>query len=137
MFIHLDVGWMAHPFPLSSFRISDQSQIATLQSLGLETVRWSPDKSESAPMPLDAAPEPVAPPAAAPAIDPIAAGAEARRKALAEQRSALKQCERQYAEASKAWREALALVARQPEAARERAQALIDLAERIALEEKR
>ncbi|MGZ5187292.1 MAG: DUF3391 domain-containing protein, partial [Caldimonas sp.] len=22
MFVHLDVGWMSHPFPLSSFRIT-------------------------------------------------------------------------------------------------------------------
>ena len=31
MFIQLDLGWMSHPFPLSSFRLSAPDQIATLR----------------------------------------------------------------------------------------------------------
>ena len=34
MFIHLDLGWMTHPFPLSSFRISSPQQVETIRSLG-------------------------------------------------------------------------------------------------------
>ena len=34
MFVHLDVGWMSHPFPLSSFRIASAAQLATIRSLG-------------------------------------------------------------------------------------------------------
>ena len=39
MFIHLDLGWMSHPFPLSSFRIASADQIATIRGLGLQHVR--------------------------------------------------------------------------------------------------
>ena len=46
MFVHLDLGWMSHPFALSSFRIADADQIATIRALGLARVRWSPEKSE-------------------------------------------------------------------------------------------
>ena len=46
MFVHLDVGWMSHPFPLSSFRITTQAQLATIRSLGLRKVRWSPQQSD-------------------------------------------------------------------------------------------
>ena len=46
MYVHLDIGWMSHPFPLSSFRIANQSQLATIRSLGLRTVRWSPQQSD-------------------------------------------------------------------------------------------
>ncbi|MDQ6638097.1 MAG: DUF3391 domain-containing protein, partial [Pseudomonadota bacterium] len=46
MFVHLDVGWMSHPFPLSSFRITTPAQLATIRSLGLATVRWSPQQSD-------------------------------------------------------------------------------------------
>src|SRR3954464_10395831 len=46
MFVHLDVGWMSHPFPLSSFRIMSAAQLATIRSLGLRTVRWSPQQSD-------------------------------------------------------------------------------------------
>ena len=48
MFVHLDIGWMSHPFPLSSFRIATPAQLATIRSLGLRTVRWSPQQSDPA-----------------------------------------------------------------------------------------
>ena len=35
MYIQLDVGWMRHPFPVSSFRVVSQDQITTLRELGL------------------------------------------------------------------------------------------------------
>src|SRR3954469_4873768 len=46
MFVHLDIGWMSHPFPLSSFRITTAAQLATIRSLGLHKVRWSPQQSD-------------------------------------------------------------------------------------------
>ena len=48
MFIHLDVGWMAHPFPLSSFKITSSQQVATIRGLGLQRVRWNPQQSDPA-----------------------------------------------------------------------------------------
>lgn len=39
MFVHLDVGWLHHPFRSSRFRIASQSQIDLLQSMGLTSVR--------------------------------------------------------------------------------------------------
>jgi putative nucleotidyltransferase with HDIG domain len=60
MFVHLDVGWMSHPFPLSSFRITSPAQVATIRSLGLERVRWSPLQSD---------PEAVRPPETNPLVE--------------------------------------------------------------------
>lgn len=48
MFVHLDLGWWAHPFALSSFLIVSPDQIDTIRSLKLQRVRWSPDKSQLA-----------------------------------------------------------------------------------------
>lgn len=45
MFVHLDLGWWAHPFALSSFLITSADQISTIRSLGLTQLRWSPGKS--------------------------------------------------------------------------------------------
>ena len=78
MFIHLDVGWMSHPFPLSSFKITSAQQVATIRSLGLKRVRWNPQQSD----PPEAVPErpaevPAAAAAAAPAPAPQAAIPEA------------------------------------------------------------
>src|SRR5262245_20305633 len=47
MFIHLDGGWLSHPFARSSFRIANAQQIATLRGPKLKRVRWSPDQSET------------------------------------------------------------------------------------------
>lgn len=119
MYIHLDLGWMSHPFPLSSFKISSADQIAKIRSLGLSRVRWSPEKSD-APEEKPAAPAGGRPPSAA----EIEAQKKARREALAAQRAAQSLAERQYAEASHAWRELNAQVASAPEAARQQAEAL-------------
>lgn len=123
MFIHLDVGWMRHPFPLSSFRITSEDQLVVIRGLGLRQVRWSPEQSiEVAP---DAgAPAAPAPSTAAPVADRQAQIAAARREAVKRQRDALALCEAQYGEAAKATVEMLATVPRNPKAAGEQAHAL-------------
>lgn len=44
MYVHLDLPWMRHPFPRSSFRIGSAEQIEIIRSLGLQRVRWTPDQ---------------------------------------------------------------------------------------------
>jgi hypothetical protein len=45
MFIELDMGWMNHPFPVSSFRLSSLGQIHVLRMMGLKQVRYVPARS--------------------------------------------------------------------------------------------
>jgi len=115
LYVHLDVSWMDHPFASSSFKISTQQQIDTIRSLGLQRLRYSPERSDPAPSAetaaaatacaratahpdTAAAPAPVAgtdalpPPAATPSATPWAQT----------QRHAQLQCERQYTESSRA-----------------------------------
>ncbi|HEV7912596.1 MAG TPA: HD domain-containing phosphohydrolase [Albitalea sp.] len=131
MFVHLDLGWMSHPFPLSSFRIASQEQIGIIRSLGLKKLRWSPEQSALAEAEERAAAsvtEPAAQPApelAAPAPDMAQTAAlRERREALAAQRAALALCERQFAEASGECSQLSELVLGQPDAARDKAHAL-------------
>ena len=151
MFVHLDGGWMSHPFPLSSFRIASAEQLATIRSLGLQRVRWSPQDSDDGEQP-DAAPPLLAEAANDPAVDTAgddAEGpdtipdfppgiravpachdpAETRGRAeqaarLQRQRAAQQLCERQYAEAARECRKAFDLVTTRPEDARGQAEAL-------------
>jgi len=120
IFVQLDGGWLSHPFPLSSFRIATQEQLATLRGLGLKQVRWVPEKSDP--------PEPIAPvllaAAARPALSPAESAAAQRRQALAEQREALQRCERQYGEAARVWREASDAVSSRPDDARRHTETL-------------
>jgi len=133
MFVMLDGGWLSHPFPLSSFRITTQEQLATLRGLGLQQVRWSPEKSE----PLDeaaAAAGVAAAGASGTANDAVsaaqrqaqeaAAAAALRKRSLQQQLEASQRCERQHAEAAKAWRESIELVTARPQQAAQQSEAL-------------
>lgn len=60
MFIELEVGWMSHPFPTGSFKVSSVKQIEIIKELGLTRVRYFPGKSEQMPgLPLAGTPKPV------------------------------------------------------------------------------
>ncbi len=122
MFVMLDGGWLSHPFPLSNFRISTPEQLRTIRSLGLQHVRWSPEKSELrdstftgiTPPGTAATGSPATPAEAAPRGRAESDEAQARRRQLQQQIEAGQRCERQHAEAAKAWREAIDLVTAQP-----------------------
>ena len=49
MYIQLDLNWMSHPFPVSSFRIASESQIEILRELGLTQIRYHPSNSDLPP----------------------------------------------------------------------------------------
>ncbi len=121
MFVHLDLGWMAHPFALSSFRIESEDEIARIRALGLKRLRWSRERSRLAQV-QDAVP------VAAPGEDPARSAAEAaerqRREALARQRAAAQRCQAQFDEASTALRDVISAVRDRPGQAREAAESL-------------
>jgi HD-GYP domain-containing protein (c-di-GMP phosphodiesterase class II) len=138
MFVHLDLGWWAHPFALSSFKLTAADQIATIRGLGLKELRWSPEKSavegeEPAPPAVVGEAE-IEMPATAPAIvlaaEPVPidaatqARAQRRREQLAAQREANRVCARQYNEAADSWKAAMDQVADKPESARETTEGL-------------
>lgn len=127
MFVHLDLGWMSHPFPLSHFKIASADQIATIRSLGVKQVRWSRQHSDTDAQPAASAPAPAAAPIIAPAPPAPSAEAAARaelRRQLAQQRAELQLCERQFAEAAHECRVATDLVPSKPTEAAARAAAL-------------
>jgi putative nucleotidyltransferase with HDIG domain len=136
MFIHLNVGWMSHPFPLSSFKITSQEQLETIRALALTRMTWSPERSDAEPVEAvatatvelgDATTEsPAVPAPAEKAPDPRAAA----RAALLAQREAAARCERQFGEACKDLRRTFDKATTDPTGAREDArllaQALLD-----------
>ncbi|KNZ31366.1 MAG: phosphohydrolase [Methylibium sp. NZG] len=126
MVVHLDGGWMAHPFPLSRFKIVSSDQIATIRSLGLKQVRWEPLASDvAAPAPAGtfagthvnghASPaEPMPAAAAAPPPPAPSPPAPTHREQLARQREVLHRCERQFAEAASACTEMTRIAGARP-----------------------
>ena len=145
MFVELEVGWMAHPFPKGSFKISSNKQIETICGLGLARVRFIPEKSD---LPGDAAPDVVAavlpePPQAVMAVLDVPEQASAsqlreqataqtllRRKERAEQMDLqqrnLALCERQFSEAIRNYKKTIEQISTQPAFAAEQCLALVN-----------
>lgn len=128
MFIHLDLGWMSHPFPLSSFKIASADQLVILRRLGLAQVRWSPAKSDLAFQPstpevtVDDLPSTAAQKPGTSSAKDLAR--EVHRTALAAQRQALALCEQQYGEAADGFKAMMSLVGSAPVVARTQAEDL-------------
>ena len=119
VFIHIDLGWMSHPFPLSSFKLQSPEQITTIRSLGIQRIRYSPEKSD---------PEPTSVEKRDPTPLPTSPEDEERRRRnalLSEQNASLKACERQYSQAAKSYKQALEQATAQPDKSLAQCQSLI------------
>ena len=53
MYVHLDLKWFQHPFAFSHFKIKTEEQISIIRSLGLATVRYTPELSDAISLPAD------------------------------------------------------------------------------------
>lgn len=134
MFIELEVGWMSHPFPSGSFKISSDKQIEIIRGLGLQRVRYVPGKSDTM-SGLSAAN------VAAPAPDkdvrsesePARSSDEAEALRLRKQRIELLGaqqrnlivCERRFGEATRQYKQVVEQVNTRPRAAMEQSLSLV------------
>lgn len=129
LFVELELGWMAHPFPKGSFKISSERQIETLRGLGLPRIRVVPARSDPppaaasaleplpAPSPADAAPE-----EATPEQD-----RRAHRRALLEaQRQSLAHCDAQFGAALRGYTTVLETLRSDPAQAAGACRALVE-----------
>lgn len=134
MYIQLDVGWLHHPFPVSSFRVASVEQIAALRELGLTEVRYLPKKSDpelrdlvpaawDVPEMNDTASGRQVDAAGAPVL--VDAEAQRRRELLDAQNRALAACDKRFGEASRQYQALERVVTAQPEEARAKGDALV------------
>ena len=110
LFIQLDLHWMDHPFTFGSFKIKSADQIDTLRKLGLKQIRYSPIKSDVAPLAVaataktDQAAELVTPsiePQQDPALQALLNAKRARLKQHEQRKTQLEACEKAFAQAAK------------------------------------
>lgn len=125
MFVVLDMGWLAHPFPTGSFKLTQQSQIDTLRSIGLKAVHVDPARSDL-PLPGSAGGDDnplVAAQRAAKAAAAQLAAEQAARQALnraeraqllSAQQQQLAACEKRFSESARAYRVLVEQVASKP-----------------------
>lgn len=120
LFVELGVGWLAHPFPTGSFKITSLKQIETIQGLGLKQVRVDPAKSDPEIFAeTDAAQTPIQTvhteteqkQREAQQLQQLR---ERRAKALGEQQRSLVECERRFGESARMYRKTVDLIHSQP-----------------------
>ena len=135
LYVDLEMGWMSHPFPKGSFKISTLRQIETLRGLGLKQVRYIPARSDPpAPPELTTAPDDAATGSAsadgaAPVPDPMDATAvkQMQHAALIErQRANLELCDQRFASAIRRYRQVIERMPHEPLAAAALCQQLVD-----------
>lgn len=97
LYVHLDLGWMDHPFAFSHFKITTEDQIGILRGLGLARVRYSPERSDEA-VALGTVPNKLAAPP--PATTAVAAAAPAATSAAMLAKRALMDAMRQRRESA-------------------------------------
>lgn len=133
MYIQLDMGWMRHPFPVSSFRVASADQITTLRELGLTEVRYVPKKSDpslkelvpaawNVPEMLETSVDGPDAPAMPATIDPEATH---RRVVLEAQNRVLAACNLRFAEATRQYQSLERVVSEHPDQARAKGEALV------------
>lgn len=123
MYIELDLGWMSHPFPTGSFKISSNRQIEAIRGLGLKRVRWVPARSDLA---AAASSRPsMDEQAAARALDREREARRQRSLLLQAQLDSLRACEQRFAQAQGVFRQVQEEVLERPERAREQTAALV------------
>ncbi len=128
MYIQLEVGWMRHPFPINSFRIASDTQLHTVKALGLETVRYFPERSD----PEVVAPAETAGEAAGEAASPPAATVPQQLSAMdVPQVEALspqlwQRCNERFRAAARAYTNLQACAATQPQQALANGRGLVE-----------
>ena len=103
IYVHLDLGWMDHPFSFSSFKIRSDTQLGQLRYLGLARIRYSPERSDCEPLPIAVENEvvvPLHPVASAPGSGPLVNTAIQEKRARAERlkarRALFSRCEKEF-----------------------------------------
>ncbi|WP_423709520.1 HD-GYP domain-containing protein [Undibacterium sp. WLX3042] len=122
MYVYLDVGWMDHPFPISNFKISSQEQIDTIRSLGIERIRYAPDKSS-----VTDTTDTITPAETVSAVTETSTeyALRRRRALLAGQAASLQVCERQFNHAAQTYKQVTEQVHAQPGLAKQLVEQLI------------
>jgi HD-GYP domain-containing protein (c-di-GMP phosphodiesterase class II) len=120
MYVELDVGWLSHPFPTSSFKITSDSQLETIRGLGLLQLRWVPFKSDpqvDATVPLNTERVSVAVHERQVAAEHDAQERRERANLLSDQQSSLNACEKRFSDSARQYRKTLDLLHANPKEA--------------------
>lgn len=128
LYVHLDLSWMDHPFPFSSFKIKSAEQLATIRQLGLSRIRIEPGKSACKPLSATSRNErEIPPPVVAEAVD---AAALQEKKERIEQLNRIKrdiaEVEKEFLQVAETVKNMTRNIHSRPQEVRQEAEKLVD-----------
>lgn len=126
LYVHLDLPWTEHPFSFSSFCIKNLDQIAVIQSLGLERVRYSPEKSDAEPLAVPDKEQAAEPVASHTETDPASKAKVERLERIAAHHAKISACERDLMSKARSFKSINQNLFARPEDAHKEAQLLVD-----------
>lgn len=127
MHVILDIHWLDHDFPRSSFKIKSADQLAKIRQLGLKKVRIDPSRSDTVPEPMTADNAAAASDAVAETNEtPMARAKRERIERINQQRAAVVECERQFLKTATALKSINSNLFARPQEAYQRANELVD-----------
>lgn len=131
LYVHLDLGWMYHPFSFSSFKIKNAEQIETIRQLGLKRIRIEPGKSDGKPLPpaarrTEAANAPPVPAVAIQVDDEALKEKQQRIEQLDRIRRDIVAVEKEFQQASETVRNMTRNIHSRPQEVRQEAEKLVD-----------
>ncbi len=135
IFVHLDLGWMDHPFTTSNFKIKNEEQIEKIKKIGLKRLRYDPTRSDFEPLPeestiseptFDIQKNVVEIPAQQNTFDSTKNQEEHRINRLIQLNKALDEGEKRFLQAGNTARQAMKEILSQPKQAVEHAEQLIN-----------
>jgi len=122
VYVHLDLGWMDHPFTFNNFKIKNEQQLAQIRGLKLKKVRYDPLRSDCEPLPVIVETPPPPPPpqpaseeAPPPASEPHEDVHHFQAQRLGQLQQAIRECEQKFTAASNTVRHATRNIRSQPE----------------------
>jgi putative nucleotidyltransferase with HDIG domain len=98
LYIQLDLAWWEHNFAFNNFKIKDSGQIKSLRALGLQRLRYDPERSDCEPLPLNDR-TPIIEPSAPANLTPQQQAAGVRAEKLKALRKRLAQVDRRFIQA--------------------------------------
>ncbi|MBX9763305.1 MAG: DUF3391 domain-containing protein [Pseudomonadaceae bacterium] len=98
LYIQLDLAWWEHNFAFNNFKIKDSGQIKSLRALGLQRLRYDPERSDCEPLPLNGH-TPIIEPSAPANLTPQQQAAAVRAEKLKALRKRLAQVDRRFIQA--------------------------------------
>ncbi|OIR17771.1 ribonuclease Y [mine drainage metagenome] len=120
-YVHLDLGWMEHPFTFSNFQIKNEEQIAKIRGLKLKKIRYNPLRSKVAYEFPKTIQEDWSPKTA-----PLSPSPLQRSERLKQLNNARINCEKEFAKNANATREAIRILIHHPEHATKLAENVVN-----------